>query len=106
MGHARALLSLASLEQQRELSARIVAQKLSVRETERLVALKLGEKPGRESLVKSATSQHPHMSSPWQKNSRRRWDKGHYQRKFAAGNRKDRDRILFSGRPRQALRTS
>jgi ParB family transcriptional regulator, chromosome partitioning protein len=37
MGHARALLSLASLDQQRSVATRVIDQALSVRETERLV---------------------------------------------------------------------
>lgn len=52
-GHARALLALADRDQQEELASRIVAEGLSVRGTEELVALALG------SGAKSASRRRP-----------------------------------------------
>jgi len=59
-GHARALLGLADRDQQEELASRIVAEGLSVRATEELVALALG------SGAKSVTRRRPaqRMAAP------------------------------------------
>jgi ParB family chromosome partitioning protein len=45
--HGRALLSLPDSQAQEKLLSRIVAQNLSVRETERLVSQQTGDRPGR-----------------------------------------------------------
>lgn len=52
--HGRALLSLPDAQAQEKLLGRIVAQNLSVRETERLVAQQAADRPGR--LARSAGS--------------------------------------------------
>ncbi|MDR0417711.1 MAG: ParB/RepB/Spo0J family partition protein [Propionibacteriaceae bacterium] len=57
-GHARALLALDSVEQMERLAERIVAEGLSVRTTEEMVALGLREKPRRRSASR-AKSAHP-----------------------------------------------
>jgi ParB family chromosome partitioning protein len=55
--HGRALLSLPDSQAQVKMLGRIVAQSLSVRETERLVAQQAGDRPGRPSrLVPSSDS--------------------------------------------------
>lgn len=51
-GHARALLSLENKEQQYEAANRIFDEKLSVRETERLVKMIQNQKPAREKVQK------------------------------------------------------
>ena len=53
-GHARALLGLDDAEAQEELATRIVAEGLSVRATEELVALALAEGAGEEGRRRSA----------------------------------------------------
>jgi len=53
--HGRALLSLPDAEAQEKLLGRIVAQNLSVRETERLVAQQAGDRPGRPARAASAS---------------------------------------------------
>lgn len=59
-GHARALLGLADRDQQEELASRIVAEGLSVRATEELVALALGS--GAKSVVRRRPA--PRMAAP------------------------------------------
>lgn len=60
MGHARALLGLES-EQQLEVALRIVAKKLSVRETEEIVRLGVGPAAERKASVSATT--HPELAS-------------------------------------------
>lgn len=48
MGHARALLGIPRLSELSELAKRVASEKLSVRDTERLVQAARGEKPGTE----------------------------------------------------------
>jgi ParB family chromosome partitioning protein len=60
-GHARALLGLAEREQQEDLATRIVAEGLSVRATEELVALAAREQPGGRA-VRARTS--PRIVAP------------------------------------------
>jgi len=59
-GHARALLGLADRDQQEELASRIVAEGLSVRATEELVALALGS--GAKSVARRRPAQR--MAAP------------------------------------------
>jgi ParB family chromosome partitioning protein len=61
-GHARALLGLKSEEKQRDLAGRIIAQRLSVREVEKLVSIQLGSIPGTRRKKKPASS---HSNSPY-----------------------------------------
>ncbi len=67
MGHARALLSLDNPEKQRELANRIIAQSLSVRETERLVSLRLEKttslKKKKKSKSNLKTTASPYLQS-------------------------------------------
>ena len=55
MGHARALLSISSSEQQLEAACQVVRKRLSVRETERLVRRLLSDQ-ARKTTKKAATS--------------------------------------------------
>jgi ParB family chromosome partitioning protein len=57
-GHARALLSLEDGESQEELALRIVAEGLSVRATEELVALAQGDEAGRKPPAKRRPKAH------------------------------------------------
>jgi ParB family transcriptional regulator, chromosome partitioning protein len=57
-GHARALLSLEDLDQQESLAARIVAEGLSVRATEELVALALADGPAKSTAPKRRAKPH------------------------------------------------
>jgi ParB family chromosome partitioning protein len=58
-GHARALLALDSVEQQEELAHRIVAEGLSVRATEELVALAGSEGPAKKAAARRAKPRSP-----------------------------------------------
>jgi ParB family chromosome partitioning protein len=58
-GHARALLALDSVEQQEDLAQRIVAEGLSVRATEEIVALAGSEGPGKKVAVRRAKPRSP-----------------------------------------------
>jgi ParB family chromosome partitioning protein len=60
-GHARALLSLDDAEQQDELAARIVAEGLSVRATEELVAL---ERSGNQEAGRKRRQRAPRITAP------------------------------------------
>lgn len=53
--HGRALLSLPDSQAQEKLLSRIVAQNLSVRETERLVSQQTGDRPGRPARAVGST---------------------------------------------------
>jgi ParB family chromosome partitioning protein len=57
-GHARALLGIERSEQQEELATRIVAEGLSVRATEELVALALAEGPSKPAAAKRRAKPH------------------------------------------------
>ncbi|MFG1676186.1 ParB/RepB/Spo0J family partition protein [Micromonospora sp. NPDC049282] len=57
-GHARALLSLDDAEAQEKLATRIVAEGISVRGTEELVALALAEGPAKAPAAKRRTKAH------------------------------------------------
>ncbi|MBQ1048655.1 ParB/RepB/Spo0J family partition protein [Micromonospora sp. C51] len=57
-GHARALLSLENPETQEQLALRIVAEGLSVRATEEIVALALNERPGKQESAKRRPKPH------------------------------------------------
>jgi ParB family transcriptional regulator, chromosome partitioning protein len=59
-GHARALLSLEDAEEQETLAHRIVAEGLSVRATEELVALAAAEGPGGKKSAPSQRRSKPH----------------------------------------------
>jgi ParB family chromosome partitioning protein len=58
-GHARALLALETVEQQEDLAQRIVAEGLSVRATEELVALAGSEKPAKKAATRRAKPRSP-----------------------------------------------
>ncbi|MFI2662051.1 ParB/RepB/Spo0J family partition protein [Micromonospora carbonacea] len=57
-GHARALLSLDEAQAQEQLAARIVAEGLSVRSTEEIVALALADGPAKAPATKRRTTAH------------------------------------------------
>ncbi|MBB5829810.1 MULTISPECIES: ParB/RepB/Spo0J family partition protein [Micromonospora] len=57
-GHARALLSLDEAQAQEQLAARIVAEGLSVRSTEEIVALALADGPAKAPAAKRRTTAH------------------------------------------------
>jgi ParB family transcriptional regulator, chromosome partitioning protein len=57
-GHARALLGLEDLDQQESLAARIVAEGLSVRATEELVALALSDGPAKNTAPRRRAKPH------------------------------------------------
>ncbi|GIJ08708.1 ParB/RepB/Spo0J family partition protein [Micromonospora andamanensis] len=57
-GHARALLSLEDAETQEQLALRIVAEGLSVRATEEIVALALSDGPGKKESAKRRPKPH------------------------------------------------
>ena len=61
MGHARALLSLQHEQQQRDMAGRVIAQKLSVRDVEKLVALKQSD----NKKVKKVKKQFSQRLSPY-----------------------------------------
>ena len=58
-GHARALLALGSVDAQEELATRIVAEGLSVRATEEIVALTGSEAPAKKAPVRRAKPRSP-----------------------------------------------
>ena len=71
MGHARALLSVESAEQQRELALEIIARGLSVRETERVVKKLHEETARRHGTARSDGAQDANVRAAEEKLSRR-----------------------------------
>ena len=80
MGHARALLSLESPEQQRELAVEITARGLSVRETERFVKRLHDETARRRGTVRAGNSEDANIRAAEDKLSRRLGTKVRIQR--------------------------
>ena len=62
MGHAKVLMGLASSEQQKALGARIIAQGLSVRQTEKLAKQPL-EKPVTLKTLEAEVPQDPNVAA-------------------------------------------
>ncbi len=90
-GHARALLSLDSVDAQEALAQRIVAEGLSVRATEEIVALAGSEKP-----AKAAAARRPKLRSPGLEDlADRLADKFDTRVKVDLGRRKGRITIEF-----------
>jgi ParB family chromosome partitioning protein len=71
MGHARALLSVESAEQQRELALEIIARGLSVRETERVVKKLHEETARRHGTARNDGAQDANVRAAEEKLSRR-----------------------------------
>lgn len=71
-GHARALLGLSSEEDMEKLANRIIAEGLSVRSTEEIVAMQTGE--GEKQKKQRAKAANPWSGSPIQQNLENRFD--------------------------------
>lgn len=99
-GHARALLALSDAEEMDKLATRIIAEGLSVRSTEEIVAMKIaaGEQPKKPRVNRN----NPWANSPIQQNLEHRFDtkvsikgsKKHGRIEIVFSSPEDMDRIL------------